>query len=119
MNDTSLRTREEASQKAKKYEAVKQPRIFCRKGEPSVVGAEGGTCLTGSAERGHRGAVRERAAHGNDGVVCAGSKSRIGREKSPSKSARAFGAEGGTCKERSDGIANAERGRLDIISQGA
>ena len=40
-----------------------------------------------------------------------------------SKSARAFGAEGGTCKERSDGIANgiasAERGRLDIICQGA
>ena len=59
-------------------------------------GAEGGTCLTGSAERGHRGAVRERAAHGNDGVVCAGSRSRIGTEKSPSKSARAFGAEGGT-----------------------
>ena len=29
------------------------------------------------------------------------------------------GAEGGTCKERSDGIANAERGRLDIICQGA
>ena len=36
-----------------------------------------------------------------------------------SKSARAFGAEGGTCKKRSDGIANAERGRLDIICQGA
>ena len=36
-----------------------------------------------------------------------------------SKSARAFGAEGGTCKERSDGIANAERGRLDITCQGA
>ena len=47
------------------------------------------------------------------------SRSRIGTEKSPSKSARAFGAEGGTCKERSDGIANAERGRLDIICQGA
>ena len=44
-------------------------------------GAEGRTCLTGSAERGHRGAVRERAAHGNDGVVCAGSRSRIGTEK--------------------------------------
>ena len=29
------------------------------------------------------------------------------------------GAEGGTCKERSDGIANAERGRLDKICQGA
>ena len=82
-------------------------------------GAEGGTCLTGSAGRGHRGAVRERAAHGNDGVVCAGSKSRIGTEKSPSKSARAFGAEGGTCKERSDGIASAGRGRLDMICQGA
>ena len=36
-----------------------------------------------------------------------------------SKSARAFGAEGGTCKERSDGIANAEMGRLDKICQGA
>ena len=41
------------------------------------------------------------------------------QKKSPSKSARAFGAEGGTCKERSDGIANAGRGRLDIICQGA
>lgn len=49
--------------------------------ERSCGGAEGGTCLTGSAERGHRGAVRERAAHGNDGVVCAGSRSRIGTEK--------------------------------------
>ena len=85
---------------------------------------EGGTCKERSdgianAERGHRRAVRERAAHGNDEVVCAGSRSRIGIEKSPSKSVRAFGAEGGTCKERSDGIANAERGRLDIIRQGA
>ena len=78
-----------------------------------------GLALQGAPKGGHRGAVRERAAHGNDGVVCAGSRSRIGTEKSPSKSARAFGAEGGTCKERSDGIANAGRGRLDIICQGA
>lgn len=38
-------------------------------------GAEGGTCLTASAGRGRRAAGRERAAHGNDGVVCAGSES--------------------------------------------
>ena len=36
-----------------------------------------------------------------------------------SKSARVVGAEGGTCKERSDGIASAGRGRLDKICQGA
>ena len=71
----------------------KQNMLFRRKGESSVGGADNRTCLTANAERGHRGAVRERAAHGNDGVVCAGSKSRIGTEKSPSKSARAFGAE--------------------------
>lgn len=63
--------------------------------ERSCGGAEGGTCLTGSAEREHRGAVRERAAHGNDGVVCAGSRSRIGTEKSPS-CLHGLGAEGGT-----------------------
>ena len=54
------------------------------------LGAEGGTCLTGSAERGHRGAVRERAAHGNDGVVCAGSRSRIGTEKKPKQVSSGF-----------------------------
>lgn len=59
-------------------------------------GAEGGTCLTGSAERGHRGAVRERAAHGNDEVVCAGSRSRIGTEKARASQLGLFGAEGGT-----------------------
>ena len=89
--------------KASKREADKKEReaelllFFCPLPQSKRCrGAEGGTCLTGSAERGHRGAVRERAAHGNDGVVCAGSRSRIGTEKSPSKPARAFGAEGGT-----------------------
>ena len=89
--------------KASKREADKKRKrsrvasLFCALPQSKRCrGAEGGTCLTGSAERGHRGAVRERAAHGNDGVVCAGSRSRVGTEKSPSKSARAFGAEGGT-----------------------
>ena len=68
--------------KSKKYEAVKQPRIFAVRASLPLLVPKAGLALQGAPKGGHRGAVRERAAHGNDGVVCAGSRSRIGTEKS-------------------------------------
>ena len=58
-DDPVVRRGRKRAEIAKKYEAVKQPHVFRRKGESSVGGADNRTCKDERSEDGIANAVRE------------------------------------------------------------
>ena len=97
-DDPVVRRGRKRAEIAKKYEAVKQPHIFRRKGESSVGGADNRTCLTANADRGRRDTEVSRRVS----VHCTRRRSRragqssVAHKKATDEEIRCYGADNRT-----------------------